>query len=105
MPLKAGEEVTLTNDNWHIYQDILERYERNSVQKNGDQFVINGEETNQYTIQKNYYFVMGDNRDDSEDSRYWGFVPDDHISWARRALSTSHGTASDGCHGLTVSLI
>lgn len=74
-----GQEVTLTSDNWHIYQDILERYERNSVQKNGDQFVINGEETNQYTIQQDYYFMMGDNRDDSEDSRYWGFVPNDHV--------------------------
>lgn len=74
-----GQDVVLTDENWHIYQDILERYERNSVQKNGDNFTINGEETNQYTIQKDYYFVMGDNRDDSEDSRYWGFVPDDHI--------------------------
>lgn len=74
-----GQEVELTDDNWHIYQDILERYERNDVDRDGDQFTINGEETNLYTIQKDYYFMMGDNRDDSEDSRYWGFVPDDHI--------------------------
>jgi len=75
----AGQEVVLTDENWHIYQDILERYERNSVQKDGGQFVINGEETNRYTIQMDYYFTMGDNRDDSEDSRYWGFVPEDHL--------------------------
>lgn len=75
----SGQEVELTSENWHIYQDILERYERNSVQRTGDQFTINGEETNLYTIQKDYYFMMGDNRDDSEDSRYWGFVPDDHV--------------------------
>lgn len=74
-----GQEIELSDENWHLYQDILERYERNSIQKNGDSFVINGEETNRYTIQQDYYFVMGDNRDDSEDSRYWGFVPDDHI--------------------------
>ena len=74
-----GMEVELTPENWHIFQDILERYERNIVTRDGDQFAINGVETNRYVIQKDYYFMMGDNRDDSEDSRYWGFVPDDHV--------------------------
>jgi len=74
-----GQEISLTDENWHLYQDILERYERNSVQKTEDTFFINGSETNKYTIQKDYYFMMGDNRDDSEDSRYWGFVPKDHV--------------------------
>jgi len=76
---QAGMEVELTPENWHIYEDILLRYERNMVDRNGDQFIINGVETNTYTIQQDYYFMMGDNRDDSEDSRYWGFVPQDHV--------------------------
>lgn len=76
---KKGMEVELTAENWHIYEDILLRYERNSVERNGNQFTINGEQTNKYTIKQDYYFMMGDNRDDSEDSRYWGFVPDDHV--------------------------
>ncbi len=75
----SGMEIELTADNWHLFQDILERYERRSVQRNGDVFMIDGVETNRYTIQKDYYFMMGDNRDDSEDSRFWGFVPDDHV--------------------------
>lgn len=74
-----GQTVTLTADNWHIYRDIVTRYEGNTAERRGDSFVINGEPTSTYTIKQNYYFAMGDNRDNSEDSRFWGFVPDDHV--------------------------
>lgn len=74
-----GQEVTLTQDNWHIYRDIVVRYEGNDVKQSGDSFVINGEMTNRYTIQQDYYFMMGDNRDNSQDSRFWGFVPQTHV--------------------------
>ncbi len=74
-----GQTVTLSPDNYHIYENIITRYEGNNVERNGDQFVINGETTNEYTIKQDYYFMMGDNRDDSEDSRFWGFVPQTHI--------------------------
>src|SRR5690625_5488380 len=78
-----GHVVQLSAENWHLYQDIVETYQRNSVQRNGDTFIINAEETNRYTIRQDYYFMMGDNRDDSEDSRFWGFVPDDHVKIGR----------------------
>ncbi|SMO51745.1 signal peptidase I [Fodinibius sediminis] len=78
VPFK-GQTVTLTPENYHVYENIITRYEGNNVGRNGDQFTINGEQTNQYTIQQDYYFMMGDNRDNSEDSRFWGFVPQTHV--------------------------
>lgn len=74
-----GMELVLTEENWPIYRDVLVRYEENDVQITDSTFIINGVNTNRYTVKKNYYFMMGDNRDNSEDSRHWGFVPDDHI--------------------------
>lgn len=74
-----GQEIELNDDNWYIYKEIIERYERNDLSREGDTVYINGEETNKYTIKQDYYFGMGDNRDNSMDSRFWGFVPEDHI--------------------------
>lgn len=74
-----GQKVTLTSDNWHIYRDLIVRYEKNDVDRENGKFIINGDTTDVYTIKQNYYFMMGDNRDDSEDSRFWGFVPQDHV--------------------------
>ena len=64
-----------TFSRWHIF---IER-EGHTVQINTDTTLIDGEATSKYCVQQNYYFVLGDNRDNSMDSRYWGFVPDDHM--------------------------
>lgn len=78
IPFK-GQKIFLTEANWTYYYDVISRYEGNDFKRMGDRFVINGKSTNEYVIQQDYYFVMGDNRDNSLDSRYWGFVPNDHM--------------------------
>jgi signal peptidase I len=54
-------------------------YEGNKLEVRGGKFIINGNETTTYTFKMNYYWMMGDNRHNSMDSRFWGFVPEDHI--------------------------
>jgi len=76
---KKGDVITFTQENLPEYRTLITKYEGNILEYKGGAIYINGEKTDKYTVKQDYYFMMGDNRDASLDSRYFGFVPETHI--------------------------
>jgi signal peptidase I len=76
---EAGKTVKLNSETLPFYERVIKEYEGNELIINGNEIKINGQVATSYTFKQDYYWMMGDNRHNSEDSRFWGYVPADHI--------------------------
>jgi signal peptidase I len=95
---KAGDSVVLSRDSLPLYERIIKVYEHNDLRVSNDSIFINNVYTKKYIFKMNYFFMMGDNRHNSADSRFWGFVPEDHIVGKTVAVIMSIDKRKDGNH-------
>jgi signal peptidase I len=95
---KAGVTIKIDTANIAVYKRVIGVYENNKLEVVNGKIMINGKAATEYTFKQNYYWAMGDNRHNSEDSRMWGFVPEDHIVGKPLFIwfSTKEGSMSKG---------
>jgi signal peptidase I len=93
---QQGKTVALNLETLPFYKAIITDYEKNDLKVTGSEIRINGKIATSYTFQQNYYWMMGDNRHNSEDSRYWGYVPENHIVGKPTFIWMSYDTNAKG---------